>query len=110
MTVISGVRRMLVCRRFYLRERNIIKRQAIFRGYLTRKKIIISRFNKVIELRRQLFDLWKKLDKPLLYRSKFWVLFGSKNINVPFKQIDPKNPIYYYTFLEMGFIWTKWGD
>ena len=102
-TAISGVRRMLLCRRFYLRRRrNIIKRQAIFRGYLTRKKLIISRFKKVIELRKQLFDLWKKLDKPLLYRSKFWILFGSKNTNVPFKQLNPKNPIYYYTFLEMG--------
>ena len=48
-TAISGVRRMLLCRRFYLRRRrNIIKRQAIFRGYLTRKKLIISRFKKLL--------------------------------------------------------------
>ena len=99
MTVISA---FVVCSSVDVlpRRRNIIKRQAIFRGYLTRKKLIISRFKKVIELRKQLFDLWKNWIN-LCCIEAVLVLFGSKNSNVPFKQLNPKNPIYYYTFLEM---------
>ena len=104
-TKITSYRRMLLKKRMYQqRRRNIIKRQAIFRGYLIRKQAIISRYEKIIILRKELFDLWKILDKPLLYRAKFWLLFGSTDTkNIPFKQLDIKhNPIYHYTFLEMG--------
>lgn len=101
---IVSVQRMYVQRCQYLqRRRNIIKRQAIFRGYLIRKESIITRYEKIVKLREELFKLWKHLDKPLLYRAKFWLLFGSTNTTVPFKQPALKQaPIYYYTFLEMG--------
>ena len=44
-TKITSYRRMLLKKRMYQqRRRNIIQRQAIFRGYLIRKQAIISRY------------------------------------------------------------------
>ena len=66
---------------------------------ICRKQAIISSYEKIVILSKELFDLWKILDKPLLYR-KILHLFGSTDTkNIPFKQLDIKNnPIYHYTF------------
>ena len=86
-TKLASVYRMHTCKRILNTAKNSATRvQSVIRGLQCRVRSLQRRVAKVAVLRKELFGLWKSLDKPLLYRAKFWILFGGE---------QP-------TFLEMG--------
>ena len=86
-TVLASGWRMYMGKRILHHAKEMCKRiQCIARGVQCRTKAQTQRVEKVRASRQELFVLWKQLEKPLLYRAKFWILFGSD----------------HPTFLEMG--------
>jgi hypothetical protein len=53
----------------------VINVQAVLRGWLRRRLAARERNDRLGNLRRQIFGLWKLAHTPLMYRSKFWMVF-----------------------------------
>ncbi|OQR91311.1 hypothetical protein THRCLA_09040 [Thraustotheca clavata] len=62
--------------RLYARTRqDIIRLQSVFRGVLARIESHKWRLGLLGDLRNTIFGLWRKAYIPLMYRSKFWMIY-----------------------------------
>ncbi|CAN0123736.1 unnamed protein product [Discosporangium mesarthrocarpum] len=74
--VVQAIARGRRCRVAFLLVRElVILAQATVRGWFERRLAAKERAVRVSELRAQVFELWVRASTPLIYRSKFWVLF-----------------------------------
>lgn len=52
----------------------VVNAQAVMRGWLQRRMAARERRQRLAELRRHIFHLWKLAHTPLVYRSRFWMM------------------------------------
>ncbi|OQR94357.1 hypothetical protein ACHHYP_01447 [Achlya hypogyna] len=62
-------------RRYACVRANVVRIQRVFRGALARMASLTWRQGLLQSLRSTIFELWHKACVPLLYRSKFWVIY-----------------------------------
>eukprot|EP00752_Nemacystus_decipiens_P011001 g9775.t1 len=74
--LVQAIARGRNCRVAFLVVRElVILAQAAVRGWIERRVAAKQRKARVDELRAQVFELWVRASTPLVYRSKFWMLF-----------------------------------